>query len=134
MTTGNINGISYVIPVGGANNYTNIQKYVAKMFSSDPRKYEDSSILVLNGTETSGVASTEQANLEEEGYSNIDVNDAPAGEYNKHYTLYDLTNTKPGTRALLEEKYGSAHSTEELPANISTEYDFVIIIGNETQD
>ena len=130
MTTGTINGISYVIPVGGANYYTKIQEYVAKMFSSDPRKYEDSSILVLNGTDTPGTAGSEQATLEEEGYPTIYVDDAPAGKYTEQYTLYDLTNSKPGTKKLLEEKYGTAHEASELPAGIDTTCDFVIIIGS----
>ena len=131
MTTGTINGISYVIPSGGANYYSRIQEYVAKMFSSDPRKYEDSTILILNGTETPGIASAEQATLEEAGYVNIDIDDAPAGNYTEHYTLYATNDDNPGTKALLEEKYGSAHSLEELPAGISQEYDFVIIIGDQ---
>ena len=133
LTTGTINGISYVIPVGGANYYTAIQEYVAKMFSSDPRKYEDPTILVLNGTDTPGSAGTEQSVLEEEGYNNIYIDDAPAGKYTEHYTLYVLNDTKPGTKTLLEEKYGTAHSTEELPAGISTDYDFVLIIGKSKE-
>lgn len=131
VTTGSINGISYVLPVGGANYYTKIQEYVAKMFSNDPRQYEGASILVLNGTDTSGVASTEQASLEEEGYSTIYIDDAPAGEYEAEYTLYDLTDSKPGTKKLLEEKYHTtALSADELPAGIDTTCDFVIIIGS----
>ena len=81
MTTGTINGISYVLPVGGNGYYKGIQNYVAKMFSNDPRVYEDSSILVLNATETPGLAATEQTTLEEAGYSNIYTDDTPAGEY-----------------------------------------------------
>ena len=133
VTTGTINGISYVLPVGGAGYYTNIQKYVAKMFSSDPRQYEGSTILVLNGTETAGLAGTEQASLEEEGYTNVDVDDAPVGEYTAEYTLYSLTDDKPGTKKLLEEKYGTAESAESLPQGISTNYDFVIIIGSHQE-
>ena len=134
MTTGNIGGISYVLPVGG--NYSAIQAFIAKMFSNDPQKYENSSILVLNGTGTPGVASAEQATLEEAGYINIYIDDAPAGEYTEHYTLYALNDTKPGTKKLLEEKYNQeAKPATELPQGIITDCDFVIIIGNqETQD
>ena len=118
MTTGEINGISYVIPVGGVNNYGRIQSFVAKMFSSDPRKYEDSSILVLNDTETPGLASTEQANLESEGYSNIDIDDTTTIDGDADYLLFVLTDNAPGTKNLLEEKYGTAHDSSEFPTNI----------------
>ena len=129
MTTGEINGISYVIPVGGVNNYGRIQSFVAKMFSSDPRKYEDSSILVLNATETPGLASTEQANLESEGYSNIDIDDTTTIDGDADYLLFVLTDNAPGTKNLLEEKYGTAHDSSEFPTNIPEGYDFVVIIN-----
>ena len=134
MTTGTINGISYVLPVGGAGYYANIQNYVAKMFSNDPRNYEDYTILVLNATETPGLASTEQTTLEEDGYTNIYTGDAPTGEHDEEYTLYAVTNTAPGTQKLLEQKYHTTmKSLDELPAGISQEYDFVIIINKETE-
>lgn len=134
MTTGNIGGISYVLPSAGNGNYSAIKAYVAKMFSNNPQQYEDSSVLVLNGTDTPGVAGTEQATLEEEGYINIYVDDAPAGEYTEHYTLYALHDDKPGTKKLLEEKYGQeAKPAAELPQGIVTDCDFVIVIGSESE-
>lgn len=132
MTTGTINGISYVLPVGGAGNYSRIQKYVAKMFSSDPRSYEDSSILVLNATETPGLASAEQKELEDEKYANVDADDAPVGDYADGYSVYALTDSAPGTKKMLEEKYQqSAKGIGELPAGISQDYDFVVIINTQ---
>ena len=130
MTTGTINGISYVLPSAGVGNYGAIQKYVAKMFSRDPRNYEDYTILVLNATETPGLASTEKSNLEEAGYDNIYIDDAPEGEYAEGYILYSITDTAPGTKRLLEEKYNTtAQPADTLPANIPTDYDFIIIIN-----
>ena len=135
MTTGSINGISYVLPSAGNGNYSAIKAYVAKMFSNNPQQYEDSSVLVLNGTGTPGIAGNEQATLEGEGYVNIYVDDAPAGEYTEHYTLYVLHDDKPGTKKLLEEKYGQeAKPATELPAGIVTDCDFVIIIGNDNTE
>ena len=135
MTTGNIGGISYVLPSAGNGNYSAIKAYVAKMFSNNPQQYEDSSVLVLNGTGTPGVAGNEQATLEGEGYVNIYVDDAPAGEYTEHYTLYVLHDDKPGTKKLLEEKYGQeAKPATELPAGIVTDCDFIIIIGNDNTE
>lgn len=130
MATATINGISYVIPLAGEGNYENIQEYVAKMFDNDPKVYEDPSILVLNATEAPGLASNEQASLEQEGYLDVYADDAPAGQYGEGYTIYDFTNKKPGTKKLLEEKYQTTtRSVEELPADIPHEYDFVIIIN-----
>lgn len=135
MTTGSIGGISYVLPSAGNGNYSAIKAYVAKMFSNNPQEYENSSILVLNGTGTPGVASAEQTTLEGEGYINIYVDDAPAGEYTEHYTLYVLHDDKPGTKKLLEEKYGQeAKPATDLPAGIVTDCDFVIIIGDASDN
>lgn len=133
MTTGNINGISYVLPSAGVGNYGAIQTYVAKMFSSDPRDYEDYTILVLNATEAPGLAATEKSTLEETGYDNIYTDDAPEGEYNEGYTLYTTTNTAPGTKKLLEEKYGTTQPLDTIPATIPTDYDFILIINTTTE-
>ena len=133
MTTGSINGISYVLPSAGAGNYGAIQKYVAKMFSSDPRNYEDYTILVLNATETPGLAATEKESLKEAGYDNIYTDDAPEDEYNEGYTLYALTDAAPGTQKLLEEKYGPTQPFDTIPTTIPTDYDFVLIINTITE-
>ena len=135
MTTGTINGISYVLPSGGAGYYTRIQNYVAKMLSNNPSVYEDATILVLNGTETPGLASAEQKALEDEGYEGITIDDAPEGEYSDGYTLYYLTDAKPGTKKALETKYSiEAKPTTDLPAGIPEGYDFVLILGGNTQN
>ncbi len=134
VTTGNINGISYVLPSAGVGNYGDIQEYVARMFSSDPRIYEDYTILVLNATETSGLASAEETKLEEDGYYNIYIDDAPESEYEEGYTLYTLTNNAPGVQKLLSEKYNTtAKPLEDLPTNIPTDYDFILIINTSAE-
>ena len=130
MTTGMINGISYVLPAGGAGYYTAIQNYVAKMFSNEPLAYEDATILILNGTETPGLAATEAANLTTNLYDGVTTDDAPAGEYPNEYTLYALTDAKPDSLKFLENKYSvKAESTDVLPATLPTNYDFILILG-----
>ena len=135
MTTGTINGISYVLPVGGNGNYSNIRAYIAKMFSSDPKQYEDPTILILNANDTPGAAANEKIKLEEDNYPTIYVDDVPAtGEFENEYTLYARTEDKPGTKKLLEEKYNTTAKTlEELPAGIDTTCDFVIIVNKKSE-
>lgn len=127
----NINGISYVVPSAGVNNYRDIQAYISKMFSNDPRSYEDYTILVLNGTDQSGVASSEQSALEDDDYQNIYIDDTNHINDDSEYILYSLNDSAPGTKKLLEEKYNTtAKSIDELPSNIPTNHSFVIIINN----
>lgn len=129
MTTGNINGISYVLPRAGAGNYGAIQKYVATKLSNDPRDYEEPTILVLNATETPGLAAKERTALEDAGYKIVDVDDAPEGDYTRGYILYS-THEKPGTEDLLEDHYSiDAWDYENMPEGISRDYDFVIILN-----
>lgn len=135
MTTGSINGISYVLPVGGVGSYSRIKSYIETMLSSDPRVRENASILVLNGTETSGLASTEEASLEKDGYKNVYTDNAPTGNYLDQYSLYALDNSKPDTKKLLEEKYSiTAQPFEELPVGVPTTYDFILILGKNDTD
>lgn len=130
MATSNINGISYVIPAGGSGYYKPIQNYIAKMFSNDPRVYEDATILILNGTDAPGLASTEEANLATDEFTSIYTDNAPEGVYEDDYTLYALTDAKPGSQKVFEEKYNiKAQPAENLPAGIPTNYDFVLILG-----
>ena len=132
MTTGNINGISYVLPSAGVGNYSKIQSYVSEMFSSDPRVYENPSILVLNSLDTVGLASAEKDKLEKAGYTNIATDNTTATAPTEEYTLYSLTSTAPGTKKLLEKEYNlTAKSLDELPEGISRDYTFVIVIGGE---
>ena len=132
MTTGEINGISYVLPSAGVGRYSSIQDYVAKMFSSDPRSYEDYTILVLNATETPGLASSEKTSLTEAGYDNIYIDDAPDNNYNEGYTLYYTTDTAPGTKKLLEEKYSTSAQPLDNSTALPTNYNFVIIINTNS--
>ncbi len=132
MTTGNINGISYVLPRGGAGYYDSIHEFVAKMLSNDPRVYEEASILVLNATDTYGLAADEKLALEEAGYPYVDADNAPEGDFPDKYMLYSLDNSTPGTKKLLEERYSTtAKSYEELPETINHDYNYVLILGGQ---
>lgn len=134
MTTGEIYGISYVLPSAGVGRYDAIQDYVAKMFSSDPRSYEDYTILVLNATETPGLASSEKSSLIEADYNNIYIDDAPEGSYNEGYTIYYTTDTAPGTKKLLEEKYSTTAQPLDDSTTLPTDYDFIIIVNTNNNN
>lgn len=131
VTTATIGGISYVVPSAGVGVYSYIQNYIKKSISTDPVAREGAQILVLNGTNMSGVASREQKKLEEAGFSVGTVGDAPAGDYSGTYYIYDVSGDKNATKKALQERYGvEVMGAEALPRGIYTDsYDFVIIIG-----
>ena len=130
MTTGMLNGISYVLPKGGAGNYGTIQKFVAKQLSSDPRDYEEPTIAIYNASNTDGLASAEKAKLEEKGYTVALIDNAPEGEYEPGTNIYATTAEKPGTKNLLREDYNLEIKTEDLPATIPPNYNFIIILND----
>lgn len=132
MTTGMINGISYVLPSAGVGNYGAIQSYVAEQLSNDPRDYEQPTILVLNASDIAGIAAEERSSLTAAGFDNIDADNAPEGEYVTGTTIYITTDDKPGSLALLEDHYKQdIKPASELPENISHEYDFIVILNPE---
>lgn len=133
MTTGMVNGISYVLPSAGVGNYDDIQEYIAIKFSSDPRIYEEPSILVLNASDEPGIAANKRTELIEAGYTDVTADNAPeGGTYDNGTSLY-VVNRKPGTLTMLEnylDRY--AESADTLPDSISRDYDFIIILNPET--
>lgn len=134
MTYANYNGISYVVPEASSYwDYSLIQKYVAREFSSNAAAREGADILVLNGSGEQGVASAEKKRLENEGFVVKEIDNAPDGEYAEHYTVYVLNDSKPGTKAALEKFYNvAAKEITEVPVGINTAgYDFIVIVGKE---
>ncbi|MBQ8996555.1 LCP family protein [Candidatus Saccharibacteria bacterium] len=137
MTTANIGGISYVIPSEGADRYTKLQEYIARMLKSNPAEREGAELLVLNGTGEAGVAATERERLEKRGYTIKAIDDAPEGEYayTEDIEIYDTSEgLKPETKKALEDFYGvEMKDMAELPNGISpVGYDFIIIIGDSS--
>lgn len=136
MKTATINGISYVIPSAGAGVYGDIQKLVAKQFSSNPVVREDANILVLNGGGVSGAAATLKTSLEKDGYKVGKADNAPEGEYPKSYYIYNISGDKTaGTAKALAAQWNIGISNKDkLPSAIDTKgYDIVVIIGGKKE-
>lgn len=134
VKTGTINDISYVLPnANSERDYSKIQAYVAKMFSSNPAVREDAGIAIFNATGEAGLAGAEQEKLEGEGYTVYSIGDAAEEDCTEKYCLYMLSDSSkaPGTLKALEAKYGvNARPAGELPGDVAAGYaDFVVIIG-----
>ena len=122
--------ISFVIPSAGAQNYTKIQQYLDSKIADYSDSPATSRILVLNGTNESGIAANEKLELEKAGFRVTGTGNAPAGEYTEKVMVYNLGN-KEQTKQKLETYYGTTiKAANELPAGIDkANYDFVVIVG-----
>lgn len=142
MTTGMVNGISYVLPYSGDMYFGNIHSFIQERLYMEGFSREMAQVVVLNGTETPGTAAEEQLNLEDDGFTIHSIGNAPDDLQNTEKTIvYQLNDTKPETAAKLAEKYGVELVTD-IPESLSvykdssdytgsTAADFIVIIGND---
>lgn len=136
MTTGMINGVSYVIPSAGEGNYGEIQEFIAEQLSNDPRVYEKASIIVLNSTDQAGIAGSERAKLIEDGYTDVTADNAPEDvSTTSKYTIYMNGDKISGTADMLSKLYGvTVLPISDAPDSITRDYNFVIILGGPKTD
>lgn len=130
MTTATINGISYVVPAAGADNYGQIHQYIAQILSSNPAVREGAKIAVYNATSEAGRAGSEKIKLENDGYIISLVGDSKGEGCDAQYCVYTMTDAMPATLAALAERYGvEVRSGAELPGDIyAGTNDFIIVV------
>lgn len=130
MTTANINGISYVVPAAGVNNYTQVHRYIAQILSNNPAVREGAEISVYNATGEAGIAGAEKTKLEADGYVISAVGDSEGAGCEAKYCVYAMTEEMPATQAALAERYGvEVRSGAELPGDIyAGTNDFIIVV------
>ncbi len=125
---------SIQVPAEGLYRYGEIRSFVRNTLKDGFIKKENPGLVVLNGTNTAGLATTQSNILKSYGYNVVQTGDAP----DKNVTntiLVDLKKSdKKYTKRYLELRYKTT-ATTSLPAGITPpeNADFVIIVGqNET--
>ena len=130
LTTGMLNGISYVLPTAGAENYTQIRAYVKKKLN-DTFGGEEASLVVLNGTSAYGLAASEKTNLEDMGFSVKTTSNAPEDQSDfDGIRVYQVKSKTPKTAAKLAEYY-KTELIKSVPESLSDyDCDYIIVLGN----
>lgn len=133
VTTGNIGGLSVVLPKAGLYKYNDIQNFVRNKLKDGFIRQEDPKILVVNGTNTSGLASKYRKILRSYGYNVIGIADAPTRSYTQNVFIDRTDGVKKYTKRYMELRF-KTEATRRLVDGIEPgEADFVIILGsNET--
>lgn len=128
VRTGAVGDQSAVIPVAGLGNFGQIQAYVRRLGSNDPVIKEAATAVVLNGSNTAGLASKTGAALTDRGLNIKTVDNTTA---HPSTVIVALNANKPATKSYLQKKFGVT-ATTNLAANPEAKYysvDFVIILG-----
>jgi hypothetical protein len=88
--------------------------------------------MVLNGTNTPGLATTKADQLKTYGYNVVTVDDAPTHDYPSTLFIDTTRGKKPFTKSYLEKRLDVKATTQLPDATIQTQgIDFVIILGQD---
>lgn len=132
VTTGNINGMSVVMPKAGLEDYTKIQTYIRSKLKDGYIARENATITVLNGSGVAGLGAEKAEELKSYGYNVAVVDNAPTEDYVQTKVI-DLTNgSKKYTLNYLKKRLGVDAIAKQVPTGIvAGSANIVIILGND---
>lgn len=123
-----IDGQSVQVPAAGVDNYEDIQAQIEFIFTATPVQKEDAAVVLLNATDTAGLASKQATKLKEQGMTVIGRYDAPATQ--TQTTIIDNSDgKKPNTLAYLKKTYSAKVITDDTQTANYPSADFIVIIG-----
>ena len=127
----NARGESALIPAAGLDDYSDIRKYLQRISSSSAVVRENATVVVLNGTSTSGLAARESDKLDNKNINVDSVGDADTDEYAVTQIIDNTGGKMPGTKALLKKIYPKATFTTTNQFGAKYVADFIVVIGAE---
>lgn len=123
-------GQSALIPTAGIDDFSAIKAQINKVFTSDPVTKEGATVVVLNGTDTTGLALGQENKLMGKGMT-VYIGDAPSTQATN--TLIDNSGgNMPNTLAYLKQRYNATIVTN---ASLTAGYpgaDFILILGQSS--
>lgn len=132
LTTDSISGVSVVVPTEGTYDYSQIQKLVAKNTKSGDFLSEEAKIVILNGTEISGLAGKKRTELEKDGFEILNIGDY-GDEVVASSKIFDISGKVPLTLKKLQEKLGisKAENINSKLEKYKNSADIVLVIGEK---
>lgn len=129
IVSGNIPGAgSTQVPAAGTYDYSEISAFINKTMNSTEVTKEAANVALFNGSGVAGYAQERADALAEQGFTVTTVDNAPEGTYEK-VEIYDVTQSKPATKAKLEKDYGVKAKTTTPPVQVVGDTDIVVIYG-----
>ena len=120
-------GSSALIPAAGLDDFSDIKAFMRKQTSNNPVVQEDASIVILNASGSSGLASRQKVVLTSKELHVTDVGNAKTDQATT--TIIDASNgRKPATKAMLMRIYGQNVTTAN-PYVRTYKADFIVLLG-----
>lgn len=121
-------GQSALIPAAGLDDFSDIKSYVQRLTSNNPVVKEGADVVVLNATNSIGLAGKQEKVLENRYVSVSLIADAPT---NRATTLIidNSGGKKPATKQLLQNLYGNDITSSNPYPKYSA--DFIVILGTD---
>jgi hypothetical protein len=120
-------GQSTLIPAAGIDDFTDVQTQITKLFTADPITKESATVVVLNATDTSGLATAQRSVLVQKGMTATTA-DAPVNQPTN--TIVDNSQgVMPNTLAYLKQRYKATIVTNVSLTAGYPAADFILILG-----
>ncbi|MCA9309261.1 LCP family protein [Candidatus Saccharibacteria bacterium] len=129
LTTGMYNGQSIVRPSAGIKDYSELQTYLKRLMSTDPLVKEEATVVILNGTDSAGLAQKYADVFAEKGISVLVVSNASTNRGEN--IVIDIAGDNPKTKAYFEKRLKTSATTDTTSQPEGSQYnaDFVVILG-----
>lgn len=123
-------GASALVPAAGLDDYSQIQRYVSRLTTRNPLIQENATIVVLNGTNTYGLAAEQRARLEKQQLTVTEVADASDDTHDRT-KIIDLSGGKaPKTLQKLQSIYNGARTLQSNTTERQYDAMFIVVLGD----
>ncbi len=121
------NGQDALSPRVGVDDYSELAAYIQKLTSANPIVVESAPVVVLNGTSTTGLATTTKTKLTNSGLNVIAVGDTTASPTTQ---IIDVSSGKyPSTKKYLQSIYGKNIITSSTLSSAYPSASFIVVLG-----
>ena len=132
LTTGNINGMSVVMPKAGLEDYSKIQEFIRSKLKDGYIAKENANITLLNGSGVAGLATSKSDELKSYGYNIGTVANAPTEDYSSTKIIDLSGGAKKYTLNYLKNRFNVQNVDTQLPPGITAgSANIVIILGTD---
>ena len=119
-------GQAALIPAAGVDEYSEIAAQIKRTFTASPVSKEAARVVVLNATETVGLARTQAVVLANKGMSIAAQGNATVQPAT---TLIDVSKKKPNTLAALKSQYKATVITDTTMSANYPNADIIVVLG-----